>query len=119
MYSIIEIHNDHKLWKSKLDFYKDEVTFFFKELNKVFDKDKNNLQKMEIIDEYEAILDKKSEAIEDIYLRINEAEKSIAVGKSSDQLQNVHHQIALDMLKLHRNYDTTKKGFKMFAAHND
>lgn len=118
MYNIGEIHKDHTQWKRKLDFYRDEISFFFKELNKVFDKDKQNLQRMEFIDEYEAILEKKQEHLEAIYLRINEAEKSLSKGESSLILQKVHHQLSLDLLKFHRGYLKMKQGFKMFAAHN-
>ncbi|MFT4533481.1 MAG: hypothetical protein ACJA1A_003191 [Saprospiraceae bacterium] len=118
MYNIEEIHKDHIQWKRKLDFYRDEISFFFKELNKVFDKDKENLQRMEFIDEYEAILEKKQEQLESIYQQINDVEKSIAEGESSITLQKVHHQLSLDLHKFHRAYLKMKQGFKMFAAHN-
>ena len=119
MYTIGEIHKDHKQWQSKLDFYRDEISFFFKELNKVFDKDKENLQRMEFIDEYEAILEKKKEQLESIYLRINDAEKILSKGETSIVLQKIHHQLSLDLLKFQRGYLKMKQGFKMFAAHND
>ena len=60
----LDFHKDHKEWMSRLNFYKDEINFFFKELNMVFDQNKQNLARMEFIDEYEAILDKKSKKIE-------------------------------------------------------
>jgi len=114
----IDFHKDHKEWMSRLMFYKDEIRFFFKELNMVFDKDKENLARMEFIDEYEAILDKKSDKIEELIGRINVAEKDLnnsdKEGKAKD-----HHKIHLDLINFERSFIEMKKRFKRYASHND
>ena len=118
MDTTLDFHKDHKEWKSKLDFYKDEISFFFKELNMVFDRDKENLARMEFIDEYEAILDKNADKIKDLLERIDSAEKEL----SQDEGQNkssVHHQLHLDIIKFERSYMEMKKRFKRFASRND
>ena len=115
----LDFHEDHIEWKSRLAFYKDEIIFFFKELNMVFDQNKGNLARMEFIDEYEAILDKKSLIIEDLLKRIAESEKD-CLSENIDQTQSKnHHQIHHELLKFERNYLEMKKGFKRFASHND
>ena len=115
----IDFHKDHKEWTSRLDFYSDEIEFFFKELNKVFDHNKENLAWMEFIDEYEAILDKKSEHIKELRGRIALGEKEIADGFDEDKLTRKHHQLHLDFVDFEKSFLDMKKGFKRFASHND
>ena len=114
----LDYHKDHKEWKSKLDFYKDEISFFFKELNMVFDRDKENLARMEFIDEYEAILDKNADKIKDLVERIDAAEKELSDEENKSK-PSVHHQLHLDIIKFERSYQDMKKRFKRFASRND
>lgn len=115
----IDFHKDHKEWKSRLAFYKDEISFFFKELNMVFDHDKENLARMELIDEYEAILDKKSSKIIDLLNRIALCEKECINEEISQSHAQRHHQLHLELLKFERKYKKMKVGFKRYASHND
>lgn len=115
----LDFHKDHKDWKSRLDFYKDEIRFFFKELNMVFDQNKQNLARMEFIDEYEAILDKKSEKLERLLERIKAAEKDNMTNEAKDEIAKNHHQLHLDFLKFEQSFIEMKKRFKRFASHND
>ena len=115
----IDYHKDHKEWLSRLDFYTDEIKFFFKELNKVFDQNKENLAWMEFIDEYEAILDKKSDRINTLRKRIVQGEKEIAEAKEGEEIIHNHHQLHLDFIEFEKSFLTMKQGFKRFASHND
>jgi len=115
----IDFHTDHKNWRSRLNSYGDEISFFFKELNKVFDKNKQNLARMEFIDEYEEILDKNSKKIEDLLFRITLAEKSNSTKEIDKKLSKVHHQLHFDYLNFERSFIEMKKRFKRFASHND
>lgn len=115
----LDFHKDHKEWNSRLSFYKDEISFFYKELNMVFDQNKENLARMEFIDEYEAILERKSKKIEDLLNRISLSEKD-CLNKPIEQQQAInHHKIHLDLIDFERKYQKMKKGFKRFASHND
>ena len=115
----LDFHKAHKEWKSRLQFYQDEIKFFFKELNMVFDQNKKNLAWMEFIDEYEAILDKKSDKIQQLLLRIDASEKE-CLDKEIEQSQaNNHHQLHLDVLDFEEKYNEMKRRFKRFASHND
>lgn len=115
----LDFHKDHKEWKSRLLFYRDEIKFFFKELNMVFDQNKQNLARMEFIDEYEAILDKKSDTVEHLLKRIDLSEKDCKED-NIDQIQaRNHHQLHLDILQFERKYKEMKLRFKRFASHND
>ena len=119
MDKVLDYHKDHKKWKSRLNFYKDEVKFFFKELNVVFDQNKENLARMEFIDEYEAILDKYQLKIEDLLNSIDLAEKDLYKVNIDNKIAKNHHQLHLDLLKFERSFLETKKRFKKFASQND
>lgn len=115
----LDFHEDHKGWRSKLQFYQDEIRFFFKELNRVFDKDIENLARMEFIDEYEAILDKKSDAITLLMSRIQEEEKTLIEAEDPKSIARIHHQLHLDFIDFEASYKEMKKRFKRFASLND
>jgi hypothetical protein len=115
----LDFHKDHKEWNSRLSFYKDEISFFFKELNMVFDQNKVNLARMEFIDEYEAILDRKSKKIEALLMRIAQSEKDCLNESIDNEQAKNHHTIHLDLIEFERKYQEMKKGFKRFASHND
>jgi len=115
----LDYHKDHKEWKSRLKFYQDEIRFFFKELNMVFDQDKENLARMEFIDEYEAILDKNSEKIEELLNRIGQVEKETLNKTEKEELAKKHHQLHLDFINFENSFLEMKKRFKRFASHND
>ncbi len=115
----LDFHKNHKDWTSRLLFYKDEINFFFKELNKVFDQNKQNLAWMEFIDEYEAILDKKSNKIEDLLNRINEVEKENLKNSEKEEVSKNHHQLHLDFINFEQSFLEMKKRFKRFASRND
>ena len=115
----LDYHKDHKDWTSRMKFYQDEIRFFFKELNMVFDQDKQNLARMEFIDEYEAILDKKSSQIEELLSRIDQVERDTLNDSENAKLSKTHNQLHLDILKFEEAYDAMKKRFKRFASHND
>lgn len=114
-----DFHKDHTEWKSKLDFYSDEIKFFFKELNKVFDKHKENLAWMELIDEYEAILDKKTARIEELSARIQKVEKECTQKDIEKSTAKAHRQLHLDFIEFDDKFVEMKKRFKRFASHND
>ena len=115
----IDYHKDHKEWKSRLNFYVDEIKFFFKELNKVFDHHKENLAWMELIDEYEAILDKKSDHIQSLLQRINEAELSLGKEANPEFSSKRHSELHLDFIRFEEKFLEMKKRFKRFASLND
>ena len=119
MNKMIDFHKDHKEWTSKLSFYKDEIVFFFKELNMVFDQNKVNLARMEFIDEYEAILDKKSEKIKNLEEKIQQGEKDLLDDDKKEKIAKEHHQLHLEVIEFEQSFDEMKKGFKRFASHND
>jgi len=115
----IDFHQDYKDWKSTLTFYQKEVDFFFKELNQVFDKDKENLARMEFIDEYEAILDKNAALIEDLLEQISQREKELITDKDNHKIAENHQELRVSMQSFEAAFTKMKERFKRFASHND
>lgn len=115
----IDFHKDYKDWKSTLTFYKDEVDFFFKELNQVFDQDKENLAKMEFIDEYESILDKNAARINDLLEKISQREKELIEEKDEQKIAQNYQELSVSMQSFETDFTKMKERFKRFASRNN
>ena len=62
---ITHIHQEHRDWLSKLDFYQDELKIFQNELAQVIRRFPRRMSLLEHVDEYRKILLKKLEHIDD------------------------------------------------------
>lgn len=119
MYTIKKIQSDYTHWKYWLGFYRDEMSFFRKEIDNKSEMNTKSLSRMEVIDEYKDRLDGKSEKLNNLYDRINNQEKAIEEEQSKKTRSLVHLKINNDIQNFYVDYGIMKNGFRIFAAQND
>ena len=112
------VHNEHKDWLSRLNFYQDEITFFQNELLIILHKHANRFSFVETVDEYKKIFRKKLEHIDDLRHQIVEHERRLVqnLGKEDDYLES-HQKVREQFIQFVSEFEMLKKNFKRFAAH--
>ena len=115
----IKLHTDHKKWLRDLDFYEDEIRFFFKELDRIFEKNIFNISTIGNSEEYKNILHKKKNKIVELKEKIQRHE--LEMSENNDVLKDefAHEEMELEMRKFVLNFEKLKKTFKRFASRND
>ncbi|MFT4759607.1 MAG: hypothetical protein ACI9XO_004928 [Paraglaciecola sp.] len=114
------LHQEHKDWMSKLNFYQDEIKFFQNELVLVLTKNSDNFSTIEHVAEYRDIFLKKLTLIDNLRYEIMGHERHLAdnIPTKMDFL-SVHPLIRKSFNEFEVAHATLKDNFRGFAAHND
>ena len=114
-----KMHKDHISWLKSLDFYSDEIKFFEKELTHVVNANNDSLSKIEHVEEYQKILEKKIITLEEIREEIKYQQKILTMDEIlPENLQ--YHLILKEKFQNFVNYfEELKPSFKRFSSHSD
>ena len=113
------LHNDHKLWMEELEFVRDEIEIFEKELGDIVGllEDKEMLAHVE---HFQNQFIREKEVIDELIHDIREHEKEMAVHakKGEDKDDAFHakiHQLLSDrMLRFNELYNDLKRSYRKF-----
>ncbi len=112
---IIEQHQSYQKWSKELDFYREELGVFQKELNLLVEKHLDLFSIIEHVDEYQLIFYKKEKQIQLLaaQIKIND---TIKVRKSRDDWD--FNRIEKEQTKFVKKMESLKKKFRRFVAIN-
>jgi len=114
------VHNEHQEWLNQLNFYQDEIKFFQNELALVLLKNLGDLSIIEYAEEYKSIFLKKLQHIDELRHEIISHEKTLSENLEEDTEHLKEHNLTRDkFLEFVSKFESLKKAFKRFAAHND
>lgn len=117
---ISTIHQVHRDWLSKLDFYQDELKIFQNELAQVIRRFPRRLSMQEHVDEYRKILLKKLEHIDNYRNTISLQEVGLLDMEARDQsLLTKHKLLEYDLRNFFREMERMKQGFRRFVSRNN
>ncbi len=113
-------HKEHREWLSQLNFYQDELKFFQNELLLVLHAHNDHLSIIELVDEYRDLFMKKLRQIDELRMHIILHEKALVkMEKSSSEELWEHTEVRDKIHEFVEEFESMKKNFKRFAAHND
>jgi len=114
------VHREHNQWLSKLVFYREEIEFFQKALDKVMHSHNHEYSFLESVGEYRRILLKKVDHINELVALIKHHEKALACAPKMDQLElDGHQQVKNRYVDFVNEFELMKKTLKRYAAYND
>jgi len=117
---ISNIHQIHRDWLSKLDFYQDELKIFQNELAQVIRRFPKRLSMQEHVDEYRKIILKKLEHIDNYRNTISLQEVSLLDLEVKDQsLITKHKLLEYDLQQFFQGMERMKQGFRRFVSRNN
>ena len=114
-----KFHVDHKLWSQSLDFYVSEIEFFKRELSQVVMKNDQSYSKIEYVEEYKVIFQKKLDHIQELREAISNHEKKLGDCSNEEQDTEHHNAMKIKFDEFVNRFETLKKNFRRFASHND
>lgn len=113
---VTRYHRAYREWANELQFYRDEIRIFQKELNLIVERHPSLLSIIEHVDEYRHILEKKNNKIDVLQDRIRAKEKLLVIraepsSADFEEIENKHKTFVTKM-------EALKQNFKRFVAKN-
>lgn len=111
------LHQEHRDWLQKIDFYQDQINIFQKELSYVLHQHTELFSILEHVDEYRNILLKKLKKLDEIRRQIILHERVLAqhIKKGRIDLWD-HEEVKSQMNTFEKEFEALKINFRKYVA---